>query len=226
MVPYRFERSRKLRRIKLLVSGSDVILRAPNRESEKNALAFMRTQGDWLLDALARSPKKVTMGEHLQKYPWLTAFGRKLDILMECRGDTVGYALEREENRVRLFLNPWEMSDDVYVAVLHEFARKVIPERVFMLSRTTGVQPKRVSIRNQQSKWGSCSQTGTVTFNWRLTLLPPKLCDYLIFHELTHLIHLNHSADYWNALCQFDKNARMHDRKLSTDFSQIMYLGR
>ena len=76
-------------------------------------------------------------------------------------------------------------------------AKRVLAVRMRPFARTLGVDPKRISIRGQRTRWGSCSSQGTVCLNWRLLLLPSKLCDYILVHELCHLRHLDHSTKFW-----------------------------
>src|SRR5262249_43610527 len=63
-----------------------------------------------------------------------------------------------------------------------------------------GANLKRVSVRDQATRWGSCSTTGVLSFSWRLILAPPFVLDYLAAHEVTHLVEMNHSARFWRLL--------------------------
>lgn len=76
-------------------------------------------------------------------------------------------------------------------------AKRCLPARMAPYERLLGVMAKRVSIRAQRTRWGSCSSQGTICLNWRLLLLPSDLCDYVLVHELCHLRHLDHSAKFW-----------------------------
>ena len=60
-----------------------------------------------------------------------------------------------------------------------------------------GVAFKRICVRDQSSRWGSCSNTGVLSFSWRLILAPPFVLDYLAAHEVAHLVELNHSPRFW-----------------------------
>jgi len=81
-------------------------------------------------------------------------------------------------------------------------ARRLIEERLKYFQQLYAVTWKRVSIRNQKTRWGSCSRTGNLSFNYRLLLLPPHLRDYIIVHELCHLLELNHSPRFWTLLAK------------------------
>ena len=85
---------------------------------------------------------------------------------------------------------------------------------------------KKMRIGDQKTRWGSCSPNGTVSLNWRILLLPRELGDYLIFHELAHLLEMNHSPKFWSKLEEFTRDARLLDRRLSKEGREIFSLGR
>lgn len=77
-------------------------------------------------------------------------------------------------------------------------AKEYFPKRVAYFNQFTGGSYNRITIRDQKTRWGSCSAKGTLSFNWRLMLAPPSIPDYVIVHELCHLTYMNHSAAFWN----------------------------
>ncbi|MDE6882701.1 MAG: M48 family metallopeptidase [Lachnospiraceae bacterium] len=79
-------------------------------------------------------------------------------------------------------------------------AKEYFPKRTAYFHQFTGGTYKRITIRDQKTRWGSCSAKGTLSFNWRLMLAPPAILDYVVVHELCHLTHMNHSAAFWQAV--------------------------
>ena len=79
------------------------------------------------------------------------------------------------------------------------YATRHLPGLVTRLAAKHGLSEKvrRVSVRNQRTRWGSCSRRGVISLNWRLVQLPDSVRDYVILHELAHLLHLNHSRRFW-----------------------------
>jgi len=97
---------------------------------------------------------------------------------------------------------------------LKSTAKKILPAWLWQLvdqhCTPYGLQPSRVTIRLQQSRWGSCSSRGSISLNAKLLLLPPALVDHIILHELAHLRVHNHSQDYWDFLTLLDPEWRQH----------------
>jgi predicted metal-dependent hydrolase len=80
---------------------------------------------------------------------------------------------------------------------LRRLAAHELPARVSELAALHQIQFNRVAVRNQRSRWGSCSRRGTISLNWRLIQTPPFVADYIILHELAHLKEMNHSPRFW-----------------------------
>lgn len=82
-------------------------------------------------------------------------------------------------------------------AVLRQLAVRELPPRVQALAQEHDFAVRRVTVRSQRSRWGSCSRRGTISLNWRLIQTPEFVRDYIILHELAHLRHMNHSRHFW-----------------------------
>ena len=95
-------------------------------------------------------------------------------------------------------------------------AKRGLPARMAPYERLLGVEAKRVSVRAQRTRWGSCSSHGTICLNWRLLLLPADLCDYVLVHELCHLRYLDHSAKFWALVESVFPDYEERERRLET----------
>ncbi|HZI33892.1 MAG TPA: SprT family zinc-dependent metalloprotease [Candidatus Binatia bacterium] len=86
--------------------------------------------------------------------------------------------------------------------LLHRLAAEELPPRVLELAFQHDISVSRVSVRNQKTRWGSCSRTGTISLNWRLIQAPTFVRDYIILHELAHRRQMNHSQKFWQEVAR------------------------
>jgi len=117
-------------------------------------------------------------------------------------------AVERAEPREEL--------SEAEQRALRSRAKKDLPDRLWQLANDLGLRVARVSVRNQQSRWGSCSPAGHICLNWRLVTMPDWVRDYVIVHELMHLKRLDHSKKFWKlvaAACPQYQEARVWLRR-------------
>ena len=97
---------------------------------------------------------------------------------------------------------------EAFLAIDGKEARKKIIRRLKELARQNGFTIRRISIRNQRTRWGSCSGKGDISLNIKLAILPQELFDYVIFHELVHTQIHNHSVKFWQELNRYVENGK------------------
>lgn len=104
-------------------------------------------------------------------------------------------------------------------------ALKYIPERVAIYAKTVGVDYGRITIRNQRTRWGSCSSKGNLNFNCLLMLQSPELIDYVVVHELCHRKQMNHSKAFWNEVANIIPNYKELEKQLKKEGSLLRWQG-
>jgi predicted metal-dependent hydrolase len=128
--------------------------------------------------------------------------------------------VEREQEKEAASpVQPLKMDE---IRALADRALKVIPERAAHFAPLVGVQYGRITIRNQKTRWGSCSSKGNLNFNCLLMLAPPEVLDYVIVHELCHRKEMNHSPRFWSEVAKVIPDYKKHEKWLKTEGTRLM----
>lgn len=190
-----FERSLRAKNYRLTLRRDGVaVATIPARGTEREARAFVAQQEAWLQRARARQkarprlPEVWTLGTHVL---WR---GEMTEIRAVEKGARPQVALGADVFRAARLdgnLRP------TLEAHFQRVARVELPARTWELAAVTGVATKQVTVRNQRTRWGSCTTGGVISLNWRLVQTPERVRDYIIYHELMHLREMNHSARFW-----------------------------
>lgn len=226
-VPYRLCRSARARAIRISIDRDcGITLTLPPRTPERDGLAFLASKAAWLRRHLSRRREPPTLRDYLTRNPAVTIDGVRVPLAI--RRDAAKPVLRYSPGAasVTVETGPGEPGDADLAPVLRGLAARVLPSRTMELARRHGFEVKRVSVRDQSSRWGSCSSARSISLNWRLLLVPPEIQDYVILHELAHLRHMNHSPRYWRELCRLDPDARERDRWLNGAGEEVMGLAR
>jgi predicted metal-dependent hydrolase len=176
-------------------------------ESKERWLSSNLTRFSHLQWPLAR--RELKSGDSV---PYL---GRDLELVKrENHGDTGDVTLEGNTLAVSHEL----FNDGILESALEQWYRteaaKLISERISKLSSQMGISYKRIFIRGQKTRWGSCSHKKNLNFNWKLIMAPEPVIDYVIIHELTHLKEMNHSKRFWELVAQNCPEWREHKKWL------------
>ena len=132
-----------------------------------------------------------------------------------------GNRLEKVEER-RKELKTIEKLSMTEIHKLADLALKVISVKVKHYAGLMNVQYGRITIRNQKTRWGSCSSKGNLNFNCLLMLAPDEVVDYVVIHELCHLIEMNHSKAFWKQVEQVMLDYKKHRKWLKDHGNEIM----
>jgi predicted metal-dependent hydrolase len=163
--------SRRARKLSIHVDAvRNVEIVVPRRTTQEEIDALLFEHRAWLERELAKPPKPFHLGLQRDDVVWIGGLALPLPALPSLE------AWYREQAR-----------DEIRRVSAYE-------------ARRLDVTYTRVTIRDQLTRWGSCSKTGALSFNWRLILAPPAILTYVVVHELCHRIHHDHSHDFWSTV--------------------------
>jgi predicted metal-dependent hydrolase len=197
----RLRRHRRARRYTLRIHPSDreAILTMPPRGTIADAKDFAQRHGGWIAARLGRLPKAAPF-QHGTVVP-LRGTAHKIVHRAGVRG-TVWTETRDSGEKIICVAGDEEHVDRRVHDFLKREARKDLQKASDVYARELGVKVKRISIRDQSSRWGSCTSAGSLSFSWRLILAPPFVLDYLAAHEVAHLVEMNHSAKFWKVVAK------------------------
>ncbi|MBL8138598.1 MAG: M48 family metallopeptidase [Acidobacteria bacterium] len=209
----RFVRRRGARRYILRVLDDGTLrVTVPWWGSKREARAFVESQQAWIADQRGRRAARVTARWGVGAEVLVDGVAHRLALDAAGRLTLAGAVVAAgEERTLKTAVQAW----------LRARAAATLPGELLALAARHEIAVTRVSIRNQASRWGSCSRRGTISLNWRLVQTPPAVREYVLLHELMHRRELNHSARFWRhvaAVCPGYVEAR---RWLRVDGAQL-----
>lgn len=162
-----------------------LLVTIPRGSDPKTALQLLQKKQAWLAQALER---QQPTGNMLLGEPLSISFDPDLRGGPKLEGGCLTL-LDRGADRA-------EQVTSWYLQQAQAYLDRRLPE----LAHTVGVTPHKIRLKDQRTRWGSCSSKGNLNFNWRLVMAPPYVFDATIIHELAHLRELNHSPQFWSVV--------------------------
>jgi len=202
----RLRRHRQARRYTLRIQAAtrEVVLTMPPRGSLKEAREFADKHGGWIAARLERLPEAAPFA-HGTVVP-LRGLAHRIVHRRGVRG-TVWTELDPSGERLLCVAGEAPHVGRRVEDFLKREAKRDLEIAVGRYAERIAVAYRRVSVRDQSSRWGSCSTTGVLSFSWRLILAPRNVLDYLAAHEVAHLIEMNHSPRFWRLVLRMCPDA-------------------
>lgn len=201
--------------------SGNIVLTVPRAGTQRDALAFANQHREWLAGQKANALQSLRNVEQSR--------GLGEGDLIWFRGEQVPLRIEKDYGRPVLCF----AQERVYIADesmdlvrplqarLRQLAKLEFPEVVHAFAQRFGESVKKVTVRDQKTRWGSCSTSGTISLNWRLVLASPATRDYVIIHELMHMKRFDHSPEFWALVEQACPDYRSHEAWLKAHQDEL-----
>ena len=145
---------------------------------------------------------------------------RDIDKFLEDKSAWIKKTLKKVESTDKDTSLPFFTEEEL--SLITKRAKEYISNRVSFFADSMGLTYGRVCIKHQKTRWGSCSEKGNLNFNCLLMLCPLEVIDYVIIHELCHLIHHNHSRDFWREVEKYTPDYKIHRRWLKENGHKLI----
>ncbi len=224
IVPYLLRQGQRRRRLSLTVDERGLIVGAPTRVSLQDIEAFIRKNDVWVLEKLAlHVDRQVRRQPAIHEGTTLPVLGKTATLHLAHGNNTFQWQEEPHSFNftLSLFLRAQADPAPLLRRALQHRALEFFNERLQHYATLLKCPPPHLGLSSARTRWGSCSLRSGIRINWRLIHLSPDLIDYVIAHELAHLIEMNHSPRFWQVVEQLypdwpraRQSLRQHGREI------------
>lgn len=196
LISYTIKRSRRRRRISLTIDEQGLRVGAPLQAGDLAITTMLREHAAWILKKLAEWQARRPPPRHWQDGDSLMLQGKMLRLTLVSGPQSI--RLDHEQVTVSSSRDC--TAEDVRTAVTEWLRRQALQyfrERVAHFHPVLDVTEPQIRLSSARTRWGSCHVNGRIRLNWRLIQLPLHLIDYVVVHELAHLVEMNHSRRFW-----------------------------
>lgn len=216
--PYTIRFSKKAKYISFKITpqqGLEVIV--PSFRKRFNILALLEERKIWIKKNLVLMQQTTSKKSTKQQLPKILSINAAQEIwhIAYIEADNKNIKIIEQKNYLTLYgkIEPVAVQA-ILIKWLKKYARHFFHLKLAHLSKKTSLTYQQLTIRNQQTLWGSCNTKQNISLNFKLLFLPMALANYVLLHELCHTKYLNHSNRFWHLLTQYDSNYTYHDREL------------
>lgn len=203
-IPYEIVVNKRLKHMRISMDMEGMRVSVPRKVNLVEIEKLLTSKSKWIYEHYTKLQAMKTPEKEWDKNEEILYLGQPYCVSIHC------YDAERRARALfdgeefKVYINR-EFSKDERKKVIKEALRslyksmadKIVNERLLYYSKIIGVSYNDVRIKEQKTRWGSCSKKGNLNFNWKIIMAPQWVMDYVVIHELCHLKHLNHSKEYW-----------------------------
>lgn len=214
-----WRRSARAQRVSLRIDpcGGIVVVTLPLRAGRGAGVALLMTHADWVTDRLAALPDAAPFADGASVS--IEGVSLRIRHVPQARG---GAWIEAGE---LLVSGKPEFLRRRVLDFLRAEARRRLLARVADKSALLGLAPRRITVKDTRSRWGSCAADGSLAFCWRLVMAPDFVQDYVVAHEVAHLRHMNHGKRFWGLVDRLTPHTAAAVPWLRTEGSRLLRVG-
>lgn len=186
-----------------VLSDSTLQVRASKTLTKKEILEIISNNESWVYNQVSRMKEKNKLFinreyKDREKYYLL---GEVYTLNIKESKSLNKVKINKDEQLIELYKSS-NLTDikGILLNFYKDFALKYITNRISYYAPLFEHTPKKICVKEQKRRWGTCTGENSLLFNWKIIMAPPKIIDYLIIHEMCHMKHKNHSKDFWNSV--------------------------
>ncbi len=192
----------------------------PYFTSQKFLEKIISKNKEWIIRKVEEDKKREYFFKQLKDGKYIFFLGKKLKIHLvrnnkdkiEILKNKIFVHTSKEDTKVNELLKKW----------LKNFAGRYLLESSKKISEKIKIRFKKLNIKTYKARWGSCSPNSEISLNWKLIMLPKDIIDYVITHELCHVIEPNHSKSFWSLVKSYDPDYKKKDKWLKINGNPII----
>ena len=177
-------------------SEGELIVRAPTRCPNSEIERVIKERLNWIRTHQDRILKNRAINSNLISYKDVMFLGITKPIIFDKSTKKISYHESYFSINEKYALNSFKVKNLV-IKFMFDEAQEILKNRVNYFANLMQLMPQSLSISNSKRVWGSCSKDADIKLNWRLVMLPPDIIDYVVVHELSHIVEFNHSKLFW-----------------------------
>ncbi|NCN06289.1 MAG: M48 family metallopeptidase [Candidatus Pacebacteria bacterium] len=216
MRAYILKRSKRSHNISIRIGNNNAVhVTAPDLVPKILVDQFVKRQDEWIDKQQQKQAKKTKIVDKKSIHLFGKTYQKKTTYNPQ---QETGFSILNGALLYNNALQQTSLNSDKYEVALVRFLKQTAEQyllpKTYALAKLMDVSVARITLREQRSRWGSCSSRGNINFNWRLVHFSPQSINYVIIHELAHLTHHNHSRTFWALVAKYAPNYKLAKREL------------